>query len=302
MLRFRTGQLATLREGRPGASYAMKSIGIWLTVATGLVPCGAAAQVQEALLPGGARPGTVASVFGAGLVSGPDQEYGLAVTGDWSEIYFTRLRGERSTIMVTRREGTSWAAPTAAQFSGEHIDAHPWLAPGGNRLYFISRRPCPGAQQALNVWVNQRTAGGWTDPASLGAPVTDQTVHAPSVSESGTIYATGLIRLKWLGEGYSAPERLSPDIRGSHPAIAPDESFLIFSARREGGFGGTDLYVVFRNDDGTWSAPSNLGSGVNTEHNESSPTLSSDGRFLFFSRREDIWWVDAGVVSEMVFP
>ena len=249
------------------------------------------------MLPGGSPPGTPASVFAPGLVSDTEQEYGVAVTEDWSEIYFTRLSGEQSVIMKTRRTGATWSLPIPASFSGQHNDSHPWLVPAGDKLYFVSRRPCPGAQQALNVWVVERSAEGWTAPRSLGSPVTDQTVHAPSVSESGAIYATGLMRLRHSGGQYLAAEPLTPDVDGSHPAVAPDESFVVFSARRAGALGGTDLYVVFQQPDDSWTDPANLGPNVNTDRAESSPTLSSDGRFLFFSRQEDIWWVDAAVID-----
>jgi len=247
--------------------------------------------------PGGERADTTASVFAPGLVSGPAQEYGLTVDRVWSEIYFTRLEGDESVVMVTLRTGDAWSQPAPASFSGEFIDAHPYLTPDGERLFFVSRRPCPGARQALNVWVVRRTREGWSTPVSLGRPVIDQTVHAPSVASSGNIYATGLVRLRFSGERYTSPEPLSPPVIGSHPAISPDESFLVFSARRDGGFGSNDLYVVFREDDRTWSEPKNLGAGVNTESVESSPTLSNDGEFLFFSRHGEIWWVDAEVIQ-----
>jgi hypothetical protein len=266
-------------------------------VAAAAFPSLGFAQVADAVLPGGTPPGASPAVFARGLVSGAGEEYGVAVTEDWSEIYFTRLAGERSTIMRTRRIGTEWTSATPVSFSGTYNDSHPWLADGGARLYFVSRRPCPGSRQALNVWVAERSEGDWTPPRSLGAPVTDQTVHAPSLSLDGTIYATGLIRLRRADGRYLPAERLSPPVFGSHPAVAPDQSFIVFAARREGGAGGTDLYVVFARPDGSWTTPSSLGPAVDTRHVESSPTLSSDGRFLFFSRQGEVWWVDASVIE-----
>ena len=56
--------------------------------------------------------------------------------------------------------------------------------------------------------------------------------------------------------------------------------------------------------DGGWTDPVNLGPGVNSNYGESCPTLSADGRFLFFSRYDEkdeiaqIYWVDAMVVAE----
>ena len=264
---------------------------------TVLLPSAVLGQVPDAWLPGGTPPRDTAVPFAPGLVSAEGEEYGVAVTEDWTEIYFTRLTGQRSTIMRSRRVGTEWMPAEGVSFSGTYNDSHPSLADGGKRLYFVSLRPCPGARQALNVWVVERSGVDWTSPRPLGPPATTQTVHAPSVSRDGTIYATGLIRLRPTRSGYLPVEELTPPVHGSHPAVAPDQSFLVFAARRQGGLGGTDLYVIFRRADGSWTDPTSLGSSVNTPHVESSPTLSSDGRFLFFSRRGDVWWVSASVIE-----
>ena len=54
--------------------------------------------------------------------------------------------------------------------------------------------------------------------------------------------------------------------------IAPDESYLIFSSDRPGGYGKyNDIYITFRKKDGTWTEPKNLGydfrdSGINKRH------------------------------------
>ena len=119
------------------------------------------------------------------------------------------------------------------------------------------------------------------------------------MSASGTIYASGLKRFRKTNSGYLGSEELTPNIKGSHPAVSPDEKLIVFSARKAGGYGGNDLYVVFLKVDGRWGQPINLGQHVNTEAVESSPTFSSDGRALFFSRKGDIWWINADVVYEI---
>lgn len=276
----------------------MKWQGLWWVAIPVVFASPDVARSEAVTLVGGDGPGRTASVFAPGVVSTDAQEYGVAVTASWSELYFTRLIGEESVIMQSRRTGDTWTPATPASFSGRENDSHPWLGPDNKTLFFVSRRSCPGANQAMNVWVVDRSPDGWTAPRPLGSPATDQTVHAPSVSASGTIYASGLIRLQWSGDRYLAAEPVMPGIRGSHPAVAADESFLVFSARREGGLGGKDLHVAFRDPDGGWTSPRNLGPAVNSESGESSPTLSSDGRVLFFSRSGDVWWVSAAVIEE----
>lgn len=61
-----------------------------------------------------------------------------------------------------------------------------------------------------------------------------------------------------------------------------NDTLLIFSSARAGGFGGFDLYRSSKVN-GRWSAPENLGSEVNSAFDETTPYLLRDGRSLFFS-------------------
>ncbi|MFK8162254.1 MAG: OmpA family protein [Lewinella sp.] len=82
--------------------------------------------------------------------------------------------------------------------------------------------------------------------------------------------------------------------------ISCDEQQLFFVSNRPGGFGGSDIYVCDRQEDGSWGRPRNLGEGVNTPEDEEAPFLSNDGQTLYFSSTghyslgdEDIfasWW------------
>ena len=47
--------------------------------------------------------------------------------------------------------------------------------------------------------------------------------------------------------------------------------------------GAEDLYVLFRQNDGSWSEPKNLGNDINTEYQEMTPFLAPDGKTLFFA-------------------
>ena len=57
---------------------------------------------------------------------------------------------------------------------------------------------------------------------------------------------------------------------------------LYFSSNRPGGFGGSDIYVSLKTEQG-WSTPQNLGMHVNSPFNEELCYISSDGQTLFLS-------------------
>jgi hypothetical protein len=80
---------------------------------------------------------------------------------------------------------------------------------------------------------------------------------------------------------YAAPVNLGDSINTKfgevEPWIAPDESYLIFSAGgRAEGKGGLDLYISFRRD-GTWSMARPLGHRHHSEAFDFNPSVSPDG-------------------------
>lgn len=68
-----------------------------------------------------------------------------------------------------------------------------------------------------------------------------------------------------------------------NPFVSPDGRKLYFSSNKSGGYGGYDLYVSNLRVDGTLEAPQNLGSTINTAKDEKYPSLSFDGKKLYFS-------------------
>ncbi|MDD5427447.1 MAG: hypothetical protein PHN52_13300 [candidate division Zixibacteria bacterium] len=241
-------------------------------------------------------PGDIPVKFAPGVVSTPAMEFRLVVSPTGEDIFFCR----EGTLKHIRRkpDGSGWEAPITPTFCGDHINGESWFSPDGSRLYFCSRRSMPNAKVALNVWVTEKINGDWGPAKSLGSPVNDQTSHAISVSDNGTLYASGIIRFRSDAGKFLPAEPLTPPIEGYHPCIAPDESFLIFGARSATGYD-YDLYIIFQKSDGTWTDRMSLGDKINTEKKEGNASLSPDGKYLFFSRAEDIFWVRAALIDTL---
>jgi outer membrane protein OmpA-like peptidoglycan-associated protein len=60
------------------------------------------------------------------------------------------------------------------------------------------------------------------------------------------------------------------------------DSLILFASRREGGFGGLDIYYAIKKH-GEWEVPVNMGASINTAYDDRSPFLSFDGNTLYFS-------------------
>jgi outer membrane protein OmpA-like peptidoglycan-associated protein len=95
------------------------------------------------------------------------------------------------------------------------------------------------------------------------------------------IYFTHLVGDKW-----SEPEPFylnNPAYSVGHAALSDDGQTLFFVSDMPGGYGGSDIYYVERNADGSWGEPVNAGDNINTEGNEEFPFYDSKNALLFFS-------------------
>ncbi len=170
----------------------------------------------------------------------------------------------------------------------------------------------------------KKTANGWSKVISLGAMFEreDWGIMRMSVSDKGTYVfddykSNDVIRMSRLKNGKrQAPELLSKEINvgkwTAHPFIAPDESYLIWDSDREGGFGDSDIYISFRQTDGSWGKAINLGENINTHGEENTATITPDGKFMTFYRsfqktREDgstywegnMYWVSGKIITDL---
>ena len=122
---------------------------------------------------------------------------------------------------------------------------------------------------------------------------TGRTDYTLAAEES--IYISHRIDNKW-----SKPTILSKNINTKNNegacTLSADGNILIFSAyKRADNIGSCDLYICYKKK-GKWSIPKNLGPNINSKGWQSQPSLSSDGKTLFFASnrrgnigKKDIW-------------
>lgn len=68
-----------------------------------------------------------------------------------------------------------------------------------------------------------------------------------------------------------------------HPSLSSDGNTMYYTSNKTGGFGGSDIYRVKRNEKGEWGNPENLGDNVNTEGDEMFPFFEEKSNTLYFS-------------------
>lgn len=255
-----------------------------------------------------AAPGAKPELFALGVISGAVDVDAATFTPDGDTVFFDRSDHGASTIMVSRKVGGIWSPPQVAPFSGKWSDKDPAMAPDGGFLVFGSNRPAmPGGQpvdlvgadgqvrpgKGDHLWRVDRKGSGWGEPAPLPDVVnTSARIYSPSVAGDGSLYfqrrdetshTFHIVRSQYRDGRYQAPAPvvIGPEMADERdPTIAPDESFIVFSANYAAKGTPNRLYISFRAKDG-WGAPSDLGDEVNHDGVEG-PHLGPDHRSVYF--------------------
>jgi outer membrane protein OmpA-like peptidoglycan-associated protein len=100
---------------------------------------------------------------------------------------------------------------------------------------------------------------------------------------NGDIYFTERKPDGTWSELEALPGLINSSYRESSISITKDEDLLYFASERPGGFGGSDIYVCYKDSNGEWSKVKNLGPSINTEFDEDGPFIDYDGKTLYFS-------------------
>jgi ankyrin repeat protein len=255
--------------------------------------------------------------FGLDIVSTHRFQHGtIAFAPDMDEAYWSSQIATQETgysqglIMHSRLVEGAWTEPAPVSFTqlgwGDDV---PIFMPDGSRLFFLSGRPAPGDEEggAERIWFVSRTADGWSEPEIVvGGPNTVDLHWQFSVAADGSLYvpSRGELYVSRLVDGaYLEPESLGSPINSdadeAMPFIAPDGSYLLFTRfGHEDNHGFADLWISFRDENGRWTEPLNLGERINSVAGIC-PIVSPDGSMLFFNGSGDNYWVDAGVIEKL---
>jgi hypothetical protein len=155
-----------------------------------------------------------------------------------------------------------------------------------------------------DIFVAKRSAvsDSWSEPANLGAGVNSSFLDmGASITADGLSLFFGSNRSGGSGDWdiyvttretvsdpWSTAVNLGPTVNCSaydgHPCISSDGLTLFITSARSGGYGDWDIWMTRRTRrNGDWETPLNLGPNVNTTAGEGEPSLSADGRTLYFS-------------------
>lgn len=252
-------------------------------------------------------------VFAPGLISLPNEyEFGSVFNAAATEFFYGVAIDGKEEIRYTKWVDGAWSSPVTILSHQKYGYNDPFLSPDENRLYVISKRG-KGEEEVskdYDIWYVERRAEGWSTPINAGPNInSDGHEYYISFTNNGSMYFASnkmdgnfnIYKSEWrdgaFQEAIPLPEEINTAAYEADVFVAPDESYVIFCAKRRSGLGQGDLYISFKNADGTWAQSVNMGAMINSEHHELCPFVTKDGKYFFYTSNQDIYWVSAIILE-----
>lgn len=190
--------------------------------------------------------------------------------------------------------------------NSEYPDYFPFIPEDESFLIYNSKRPLSGALQyadgswSAGVYISKVKDGQFTKTKPMGRVINSLTGDEEAVGLSaggdylllyfnnmegqGDLYISKSDKSKNFKEPMILDKQINSE-KGQEisASITSDANTIYFASTRPGGLGGSDIYACRRLPNNSWGPAQNLGPEINTPYNEDFPTISPDGKLLFFS-------------------
>ena len=266
----------------------------------------------ESLYLGQKPPGLIPEVFAPEIVSiNGRSEKGISFSPDLDEIYFSANKKNESTgIYYTKLEGKKLTPIKKANFTKGEKDTemYPFVSFSGNEIYFSAHNPDFTDNK---IWYVNRLENSWSNAIKLESPINDDEVFYSNQAKNGDLFYTNISKTKMnyapnKNGKFTEIHEVGIDF-GHHGFISPSQDYLVVQdqSKENEKRKDADIYVCFKEKDGTWTKPISLGNAVNSNFNERIPSVTPDDKYLFFSRYNEegglsnFYWVSTEVIHRV---
>ncbi|HEY5122651.1 MAG TPA: OmpA family protein [Ignavibacteria bacterium] len=243
------------------------------------------------------------------------EQYEIApiISPDGTTLYFVRARIENDKIyqdeyFSIKDSNNNWlpCQKMDEPFGGDEINVLASISPDGNKILVFKGNK----NKEFGFYFYYKTKTGWVKLKELkiinfNNILKNTSFLNASLSSSGKVlimsfskskeqpfYSLYVSFLNIKDNSWSEPQILPSNINIAEgkkgnwiPFIAPDDATLYFSSDRNGGYGGSDIYMSKRLDDTwlKWSQPQNMGDSINTSSDDGYYSVSAKGDYAFVS-------------------
>lgn len=204
-------------------------------------------------------------------------------------------------IAFVELENGKWSAPKpiSENINTKYNEGFASITADGRTIVFTSCNR-PDGVGSCDLYSSQKVGDIWSTPVNLGPTVNSGSWDSgPSLSADGSVLYFSSERGGGIGGKdlwvttkneageWQKPENLGPKVNSKFSEVTPfvhaDGRTLFFASDGFPGMGGYDMYYA-KNIGGTWSNPTNMGSPMNTQHNEGSFFITPNNQKVYFEK------------------
>jgi OOP family OmpA-OmpF porin len=214
---------------------------------------------------------------------------------------------DRTSLLAGLKPGES--GNLGSKVNSIYDELAPIISPDEQTLFFIRvAHPLNSIQTSAgseDIWYCEfdKKEGAWGEAKHMASPFNldaynkivgitpdGNTVLIKGGYEKGVYKNRGFSFSYRTATGWSKPDQIRLKgfegmARGTHNGsyLPNNGKTLLLSFSEKSGSEANDLYVSFIQDDGSWCRPRSLGPQLNSEYNEDTPFLASDGVTLYYA-------------------
>ena len=189
-------------------------------------------------------------------INSNNEDYAIFLTSDKEKLYYTSRR-------------PSGKGGNLAEFDGLYYE-DTYMSSKENYNWTPSTR--------LPSRINKKT-----NDAIIGLSMDGETMLVYRDINGGDVLISNLHKNEW-GKP-KAIKGINTQYHESSACFSSDQNSIYFISNRPGGYGGKDIYVSKKQDDGIWSEPKNLGDVVNSKYDETTVFVNPIKDEIYFSSK-----------------
>lgn len=195
----------------------------------------------------------------------------------------------------------SQAEPIGSNVNTTNHDAVVNLSADGQQLFIYRGQSAKDG----DVYTSELNGDVWSVPQKLGSNINSKywETHCALTADGQTLYfvsdrpgglgARDIYRCKKLPNGeWSLAMNLGPTINTEYDEdgifLHPDGTHVYFASKGHKSMGGFDIFLTEIKEDGTFTAPSNIGYPINSTDDDVFFVVSADGRRAYYSSAKEV--------------
>ena len=226
-----------------------------------------------------------------------DDEISPCISADRTNLIFTSNRLGNNDIYQAERIARNWKSiKPIDNLNTDEDEVASSLAYDGQRILLFKYN-----EGQADIYQSILDGDSWsapklkmskvvnTDANETFASFDPQDIKVYYVSDGGTAVIKTLYLVekddeeKYWGKGQSAGHEVNSSYHEGSVYMAPDGQTMYFSSQGHSSIGGYDIFVSYRDKQGLWGDPINLGTPINSPYDESYFTISANGKYAYFS-------------------